>query len=182
MTAVNGGGEDMAERNGPEPVPQGEANELKRIVKRAKNGDQTVLPELRRFLDSRPDVWRHAGDLARIAEESTTALAAGKNLLLKESLSRKLAELKTELAGESPSLLDRLLVERVAICWLAAGYSDAAAAQSSEAAAPKVEQARRRQDSAGRRYAEALKLLATMRRLLGPGKGKKQRDPPSSRG
>ena len=161
----------MVERNGLEPVPQGEAIELKQLVKRAKKGDQTVLAELRRFLDSRPDVWRHAGDLARIAEESTTALAAGVNLFLRESLQRKLAEMKAELMGPTPSLLDRLLVERVAICWLAAGYSDAAAAQSSEASAPKVEQARRRQDSAGRRYAEAIKLLATVRRLLDPARG-----------
>ncbi len=146
--------------------------ELRRLVQRAEKGDQTALPELKHFLDSRVDLWRHAGDLARIAEESTTAMAAGDNLLLKESLQRKLAEMKAELAGASSSLLDRLLAERVAVCWLSAAYSDAAAAQSAE---PKVEQARRRQDSAGRRYAEALKLLATVRRLLDAENRKRER-------
>jgi hypothetical protein len=114
--------------------------------------------------------------MARIAEESMLALAAGPNLLLKESLVRKLAKLKAELAGPAPPLLDRLLAERVAICWLGAAFSDAAYAQGKGHPAPVLEHARRRQDSAGRRYAEALKPLATVRKLLSPGRDRRNAD------
>src|SRR5262245_52457570 len=114
--------------------------------------------------------------MGRIAEDSLVALATGPNLLLKESLARKLAALKGELAGPGPPLLDRLLAERVAICWLGAAFSDAAYAQGKGHPAPVLEHARRRQDSAGRRYAEALKLLATVRKLLSPGRDRRKAD------
>jgi hypothetical protein len=151
------------------------AEELRQLVQQAEKGNEAVLPELHVLLDRDPGLWRYAGDMARIAEDSMIELAAGPNLLLKECLSRKLAELKTQLTGPAPSLLDSLLAERVAICWLFASYSDASYAQGKEKPAPVVEHARRRQDSAGRRYAEAVKLLATVRKLLGPDRHEKIR-------
>src|SRR5262245_7389076 len=92
--------------------------DLRELFQRAERGDEAVLPELRRLLDHEPALWRYAGDMARIAEASLVELAAGSNVLLKEGLARTLAELKAQLAGPNPSLLDRLLAERVAICWL----------------------------------------------------------------
>jgi len=154
----------------PETAGAPAAEALRQLVQRAERGDESVLPELRRLLDRAPDLWRYAGDMARIAEDSLIELASGPNLLLKESLLRKLAELKGELAGPAPSLLDRLLAERVALCWLATTHSDAAYAQAKGSPPPALEHARRRQDSAGRRYAEAIRLLATVGKFL-PGRG-----------
>jgi hypothetical protein len=159
----------MAHGSAPKPTDATAAEALQQLVQKAERGDEAALPELRRLLDREPGLWRFAGDLARIAEDSMIALAAGQNLLLRESLARSVAELKAELAGPAPSRLDRLLAERVAVCWLATTYSDAAYAQAKGGPSPAVEHARRRQDSAGRRYAESLKLLATVRKLL-PGR------------
>ena len=114
----------------PETAGAAAAEALRQLVQRAERGDESVLPELRRLLDREPGLWKFAGDMGRIAEDSLVALAAGPNLLLKESLGRKLAAMKGELAGPAPSLLDRLLAERVALCWLATTYSDAAYAQA----------------------------------------------------
>ena len=163
----------MAEKIVPDAAGAMAAEDLEQLVKRAERGDESALPELRLLLDRDPALWRHAGDMGRIAEDSLVALAAGPNLLLKEALGRRLAELKAELAGADPSPVVRLLAERVAICWLGATYGDASYAQAKGSPAPAVEHARRRQDSAGRRYAEALKLMANVRRLLGGGRGKK---------
>ena len=80
-----------------------EMDELAQLLKRAEAGDRSVLPQLQRALDGNPDLWRGYGDLAAHAEASLAMLAAGPNLLLAESLRRKLAELKAELGGESPS-------------------------------------------------------------------------------
>ena len=80
--------------------------ELARLLQRAEAGDRSVLPQLRQVLDSDDHLWRSYGDLAAHAEASLAMLAAGPNLLLAESLKRKLAELKAELGGESPSPLE----------------------------------------------------------------------------
>jgi hypothetical protein len=41
---------------------------------------------------------------------------AGKNLINQETIARKYAALTTERAGPQPSPLERLLVERIALC------------------------------------------------------------------
>ena len=81
--------------------------DLAQLLKKAEAGDRSVLPQLRRALDGDPDLWRGYGNLAAHAEASLAMLAAGPNLLLAESLKRKLAELKAELGGESPSPLEK---------------------------------------------------------------------------
>src|SRR5262245_2362601 len=117
MTAAHGGGVDVSLRTTPEPAEKGPDEELRRVVERARQGDASVLPELRRLLDGNAELWRRVGDLARHAEEGLIGLAAGDNLLLRESVQRKVAELKAELAPNSP--LERLLVERITACWVA---------------------------------------------------------------
>jgi hypothetical protein len=135
------------------------------VLEQASKGDTTVLPWLRRLLDDNPALWRQAGDLARHALDALVGLAAGDSLLLRESLSRKVAELKAELAPAGP--LERLLVERVAACWLAVNHADTVFGQAHDLTPPREGQLRRRQDSAHRRFLGSLKLLETIRRLLG---------------
>jgi hypothetical protein len=99
-------------------------------VRRAREGDRTVLPELRRLLDQNPRVWQCHGDLAQQAEEAWLRLAAGHDLFLHESLIRKLRDLRGELAGPDPSPLEQLLVGRIVACWLQVHYADAVYAQT----------------------------------------------------
>src|SRR5688500_10827827 len=90
---------------------QATTDDVAELLKRASNGDREVLPQLREWLDANPHFWLKAGDLAQVAEEAWLALIAGTNLVNKESLKRKLAELKEELAGPLPSPLEQLLVQ-----------------------------------------------------------------------
>ncbi len=148
----------------PDPAEQGRENELRQMVERAHKGDATALPQLRKLLDHNPQLWQMVGDLARHAEEALVGLAAGQSLVLRESLVRRLAELKAELAPRSP--LERLLVERIAACWIACNHADVVFGQSPGIKPPREGQLRRRQDRAHRRFLESIKLLATVRRLL----------------
>jgi hypothetical protein len=141
---------------------------LRQLVQRAEQGDLTVLPLLRAALDEEPKLWRHYGDLSLQAQASLVKLVGGTNLLLTESLVRKLAELKTELAGSSPSPLEQLLVDRVVACWLQVAYADALFAQVRDVPVAQGAELQRRQDAAHRRYLQALKTLATVRRFLPP--------------
>ena len=142
---------------------------LQRLVQRAEQGDESVLPELRAALDANAWVWERYGDLSQQSQAAWLQLIAGKNLLLLESARRKAAQLRTELAGPEPSPLEWLLVERIVACWLQVHYSDAAYAQMKGGGPAQHAVSLRRQDSAQRRYLQAVKALATLRKLLRPG-------------
>jgi hypothetical protein len=143
-------------------------DELARLLKRAEQGDHSVLPELRKALAADANLWRHYGDLAAQAEASLILLAAGNNLLLAESLQHKLQALKDELGGESPSPLERLLVERTTATWLQVSSFDGLAAQSAAATEARLKLILKEQDAAHRRHLTAVKTLATVRKLLRP--------------
>ena len=142
--------------------------ELAQLVARAEQGDRGVLPALQEALDANPAVWQQYGDLALQAEASLGVLAAGKNLLLGESLKRKLQWLKAELGGESPSPLERLLVERAVMSWLQTAYYDTLLSQARGASEAQARMLHRQQDAAYRRQLAALRTLATVRKLLTP--------------
>jgi hypothetical protein len=142
--------------------------DLAQLLQRAEAGDRSVLPQLRRALDGDPDLWRGYGNLAAHAEASLAMLAAGPNLLLAESLKRKLAELKAELGGASPSPLEKLLAERITTSWLQVTYFDGLVAQAGGAGEARLKVLRQMQDGAHRRHLAGIKQLAVVRRLLRP--------------
>jgi hypothetical protein len=141
---------------------------LQRLVERAEGGDEGVMPELRAALDANPWVWQRYGDLGRQSEAAWLQLVAGKNLLLLEATQRKAEQLRAELAGPAPSPLERLLVERVVACWLQTNFADASYAQLKGNDPAQHTAALRRQNSAQQRYLQAVKALATVRKLLRP--------------
>ena len=153
------------------PPKQDEVLErLQRLVQRAEQGDEAVLPELRVALDANAWVWERYGDLAQQSMEAWLQLIAGKNLMLHESTRRKAEQLRLELAGQAPSPVERLLVERIVSCWLQTNYADSAYAQLPKGANPAQHTAAlQRQNSAQQRYLQAVKVLATVRKLLRPG-------------
>jgi hypothetical protein len=158
---------DLAQQSDPPQAdPSPALAEVRTLLERGRRGDVDALPALRRVLDEHPGIWRHVGDLAAHAERSWIRLAAGPDLVMQESLIRKLAELKAELAGPAPTPLERLLVDRVAATWLQVHYCDAAAVQAGEVSVRQAELALKRQDRAHRRYLTALAALTTIRRLL----------------
>ena len=64
----------------------------------ARKGDLGSLRDLHRLLDRRPELWKAFGDAARYAEDALLDLFAGEGLLTKESVRRRLAQMKVELA------------------------------------------------------------------------------------
>jgi hypothetical protein len=137
-------------------------------VRRAEEGDESVLPELRAALNVNGWVWQDYGNLGRQSEAAWLQLIAGKNLMLHESTRRKAEQLRAELAGPEPSPLERLLVDRVVACWLQVNYADAAYAQQKGSTPAQHTAALRRQNSAQQRHLQAAKALAAVRRLLRP--------------
>jgi hypothetical protein len=167
MLGHNGGGV-MAAPTQADAKGSDHSSELAQLLKRAQAGDVSVLGALRQVLADNPDLWQGYGDLAAQAEAVLIRLAAGRDLLLTEALLRKLAALKQELGGESPTPLERLLIERVTACWLQVNYLDALVAQAQGSSPERMRMLQGQQDAAHRRHLSAIKTLATVRKLLTP--------------
>jgi hypothetical protein len=141
-------------------------DDLPILLQRCQQGDRAALPQLRAVLDQHPEVWRNIGDLARHAESAWVDLICGTNDSIRESVIRKLRELKVELGGASPSPLERLLAERVSACWLQVHHADACFARAKGLSLKEADVAVKRQDRAHRRYLTAIGALATFQKLM----------------
>ena len=150
--------------------PQALRDVWQALICRAEKGDATALEPLRRLLDEQPHIWRTHGELARDAEASWLQLAAGNNLVLRESLKRKMDELRAELTEDAASPLERLIVDQVVIAWLQASHGHTTCAQllSAEPTSAHLALVQKRQESSQRRLLLAAKQLATIRKLLKP--------------
>jgi hypothetical protein len=156
----------MAGMSEPKPAEGLYTEEMRRLLLRAQAGDPAVLPQLRELLDARPALWQRLGDLAGHTEEALLGLA-GRSLLARESIRRRMDELRAELAGPAPSAVERLLVGRVVVCWAQVHLADLEATQKARAG-PQGAHAERRQSGAQARYLAALKMLTLVRKLAWP--------------
>jgi hypothetical protein len=147
------------------------SDEIRVLLDRAQRGDQTVLPALKELLDERPELWREFGNLAWHAEQALLNLASGKSLLAREAIGRKLAELRSELAGATPPPLEKLLVDRIVLCWLHVHLAELDVAgldQKGQLRGAPGREAQQRLDRAHHRFLSSIKQLTTVRKLLQP--------------
>ncbi len=86
-----------------EKTEPAEIDHLDWLLQRARQGED-VLPELRAWLE-RSAVWRQFGDLGHQAREGWLRLIAGNDIVLRESLIRKLNDLQGELPRYRPPRL-----------------------------------------------------------------------------
>src|SRR5262249_31104554 len=94
------------------------------------------------------------------------------------AMRRKLAELKADLAGPSPSQVEKLLVDRIGGCWLHVFHLEMEATHGlGSTNTPQAGYAQRRLGSANRRYLSSLRQLATVSRLLGLGQSPNEASP-----
>jgi hypothetical protein len=142
-------------------------DEIRNLLRRAESGDETALPVVRKEMDLFPKLASQCGDLARIAQHELISVMSGKNLLMKEALPRKLEAMREELAGPTPTPLEKIMVERVAACWLAVQHAELLVAQQTfgNVAVQQIELYQRRLDHSHRRYLSAIRTLAQIRKL-----------------
>lgn len=157
----------MPETKQPTRSAGNDASHLPALLRRARAGDESSLPALRRVLDTGALV-ESLGNLALQVEATLIGNAAGGNLAFKEGLGRKMAKLRAELAGPDAPPLERLLADRVAVCWLSLHDVEVRFAQSKDLTIKQADYWQRRIDSAHKRYLSAIKTLATVRKLALP--------------
>ena len=136
------------------------------LLTKAEQGDRTVLPALRAYMALAPSHWEKMGDLATAARIGLIHQVAGeRNLVRQEAIARKCVALAQELAGPTPSPLERLLVERIVLCWLHLHYAEGLCLQMKEGTFQQEEFHQRRISKAHARYLSAIRTLAQVRRL-----------------
>lgn len=142
---------------------------LEDLIKRASEGDESTLPGIRMMLDILPNGARILeGDLAHEAAQALIRAVTGSNLVQKEAICRKMEQIRSELSGPNSSPVERLLVDRVVLCWLHVHHADVQYAYATNVTLEYGDYLQRQQERAQRRYLAAIKSLATVRRLVMP--------------
>ena len=140
------------------------------LVERAEQGSKDALPAIREVLGDLPELSWRLVNLAKTAEDSLIKeMTSDNDLLAREMLPLQLAAMREELAGPDPSPLERLLVERVVVCWLQLQHADIVYAQHMKNLTLKQrDHYQRWQDRQHNRYLSAIRTLAQVRKLLKP--------------
>jgi hypothetical protein len=142
------------------------------LIKRAQRGDEAAFVELRKLLDQEPELWLEFGDLGTMAETAWLTLIAGEqNKVFRVGMTHKVAAIRVELGSAEASPLERLLIDRVCLTWLALHYVELNRVQLMQRGGldwQASEYYDRRLSMAQKRYLAAIRALATVRRLLAP--------------
>jgi hypothetical protein len=161
----------IKDRNGENAGPQSDPDLaiLQDLVRRG-NTDEAILPEIRAFLDRRPDFCAKLSDLAYAADLELAGLAGRGNVMLTESYLRRVAKMRTELASPEITPLERLLVANLCTCWLGSCEAEVTARDGLDRLPGRADFLDRRRHRAHRRYQYAVKNLALVRKLLRPAR------------
>jgi hypothetical protein len=143
--------------------------ELRALVQRAQAGDPQALPRIRELLETFPQIWEHLGDLSALAERAWIAVLAADHPLAVESMRRTTQEMKQDLAGDSPSRLERMMADQVIVSWMELKYLEGVSADAGPGSLRQAGFQLKRLESAQRRYLSAVKALTTVRALLPAG-------------
>jgi hypothetical protein len=93
--------------------------EVHAIIAAANAGDISALPALKQALADHPELVERLGDLAAHVERGLVALVAGPSFVAAEAIAAHLARMRQELGDASASPLEKLLIKRLVLCWLA---------------------------------------------------------------
>jgi hypothetical protein len=131
-----------------------------------------VLAQLRQIFDADGETGQvlldSYGDAYSHARRALTKTAAGGNLAIEEALRRKINTVRDDLAGANPTALERILAERVALCWYDACETDRRFYDQIDTSFKTAAVREDRRDHAHRRFLEACKALAHIRKLALP--------------
>ena len=145
---------------------------LRALLAREQEGDAAASKALIEAFDAVPSLWERFTGLQEIAERSWLELLvpnAGRGFT-REGLRRDLERVRREPAGPDPTPIERVLADRVALCWVAALHADTQYAQrlADGTSFKEGEFLQRRCERANRQLLRAVQTLATVRRLLAP--------------
>jgi hypothetical protein len=145
--------------------------ELEEVFARAVRGDSSVLPALKKAYDKHPELVDLFGSLFESARQALLNATVGDNLLSKEAMVRQADVLREQLTADAASPLERLLGDQICLDLLALRQAEMCLSEKlcgKDSSSPVAEAAAQRRDAAHRRFLTTSKMLATVKKLLGP--------------
>jgi hypothetical protein len=97
-----------------------------KTLEKALSGGNVSREDVREALRHFPDVARHAGDLAGLAETSLIRLAGRGQVVFEEALRIQINEMRNRLAQPGDGELERLLIHRVVLASFTADLGERA--------------------------------------------------------
>jgi hypothetical protein len=153
----------------PKPLPNIDTLEgIHEVLERAEKGEAAMRPLVRQLLerDGGAALLTYYADVFSHARNELVKIAAGKNIAVQLTLAQKIDSIRDELAGPSATALERILCERVALCWFDAYEMDRRYVNvESDITFKNAEYRESRRDRAHKRFLAACKTLATVRKL-----------------
>jgi hypothetical protein len=117
------------------------------------------------LLATQPQTWQQCADLGgNVLRRWIERLSLG-DPLAEESLLLKVEAMKIEVGGSNPTPLERLLVDRIVLCWLQLQQADGLASRLDVLPAKMAALILRRQKHAHRQFLTAVHTLAMVRQL-----------------
>jgi hypothetical protein len=139
----------------------------------AAAGDERASQALIEACETVPRLWEILSTLASLSVRSWVDLLTAERSgaeIVRRTIEKEIERKRSEVAGKDPSPLERLLAERVALCWVAVTYADAEYARKLKAGMSfrEGEYLARRCELTNRQLLKAIESLARVRRLLTP--------------
>ena len=175
-TSENGGNavdDSMTPSNLSKQLPDLDTAEGRReIVHRGQSGDEAVRWRVEELFDRDRSIGgkltAHYGDSYAHARREMARTAAGKNILVETALQLSIDALRDELAGPSPTPLELILCQRIALCWFDANEMDRRFSDQGGISVKMADYRESRRDRANKRFLAACKALAAVRKLAIP--------------
>lgn len=139
------------------------------VLKRLQSGRGTKadIAKWREALEIHPNVWRMTGNMATVTGAQLIENAAGKNRVLRESMSYACKYIKKALGYDESPMLEQLLIDAVVLAWLRWSMTEYHYTEKAQAGQT-ITQADfwdRHLNAAQRRYLRALAALARIRKM-----------------
>src|SRR5215213_5064021 len=146
---------------------------VRAMMQLAAKGDERASQALIEACRTMPGLWGYLSTLSSAAMRSWVDLLApagpGREIV-RRTTEQEIERKRSQVAGKDPSPLERLLAERVALCWVAATYADAEYTRKLKAGMSfrEGEYFSKRCEQTNRQLLRAIESLARVRRLLTP--------------
>jgi hypothetical protein len=164
------GGDVVANLVIPDVFPKDDGTDYQRLFQAAQKGNQQAYEAVAVHLDLHPELWERIGDRAHRAQITWIETTAQGDLVSAEGIRRRMTTLRDELNGANASPVERLLVERILLCWLQVHHAEqqyAGLLQESHST-QRGDYFQKRIDRAHYRFLAAVRTLAVVRKFLRP--------------
>lgn len=139
------------------------------VVERAyvKKPTQKDLDELRKWIDSYPELWRIVFDTAQIIERNFIQNMVGDKASIM-AMQKNADEIRNEMGYSKAQIMEKMLIDNVVISWLEVQYCNyqLVARMNREEKIVLLEFWERRLSMSQRRYLHACETLTKVRRLM----------------